>query len=190
MTIILASKSRARKEILENLGFKVKVLPSKVKERRKIATNCSVMVMANALDKAKDIAKRLKKGIVLAADTVVLDGKKAFGKPRDIKEARQMLKRFSKRPHWVYSGIAVIDVKKDKKIISWEKTKIYLEKLSNAEINTYFLNVRPHNLAGGFDIQGKGALFIKRIEGCYYNVVGLPVYKLGKMLKHLGVKIV
>ncbi|MEW5758521.1 MAG: Maf family protein [Candidatus Omnitrophota bacterium] len=188
--LILASKSKARKEILENLGFKVKVFPSHIRERREIKTSCAVMVMANALDKAKDVATKFNHGVIVASDTVVLDGKQTFGKPVNIKEARQMLRRFSKRPHLVYSGIAVIDILTGKTIVSWEKTKIYLEKLSDAEINAYFLHVKPYNLAGGFDIQGKGALFIKRIEGDYYNVVGLPVYKLGKMLKKIGVNIV
>lgn len=188
--IILASKSKARKEILENLGFKVKVMPSSVCERRHILSNCAEMVMANALDKAKDVAKKLNSGIIVAADTVVLDSKETFGKPVNIREAKSMLKRFAKRPHWVYSGVAVIDVKNCKTIIGWEKTKIFLDKLSDAEINAYFLHIKPHDLAGGFDIQGKGALFIRRIEGDYYNVVGLPVYKLGKMLKELGVKLV
>ena len=82
------------------------------------------------------------------------------------------------KPHWVYSGLAVIDVPSGRKEIGWEKTKVFMTKLSDKEISRYYKLVSPLDKAGGFDIEGKGALFIPRIEGCYFNVVGLPLAKL------------
>jgi Zn-dependent protease with chaperone function len=116
-----------------------------------------------------------------------VQNKKIFGKPKNLKNAHRMLKELSKKPQWVYSGIAVIDKDKDKILVSSEKTKVYMDKLSDKEINNYFARVSPLDKAGSFDIQGEGAFFIRRIEGCFYNVVGLPLRRLYRMLKELGI---
>jgi predicted Zn-dependent protease len=100
-----------------------------------------------------------------------------------------MLKKLSEKPQWLYTGIAVIDKDKQKTLVDCEKTKIYMDKLNDAEIADYFRQISPLDKAGSFDIQGKGAFFIRRIEGCFYNVVGLPLRRLYLMLKKLDVKI-
>ena len=98
-----------------------------------------------------------------------------------------MLKQLSNKPHVLYTGLAVIDKDKNKRETACEKTKIYMDVLTDEEINKYFSHTSPLDKAGGFDIQGKGALFIRRIEGCFYNVVGLPLRTLYRMLRELEV---
>jgi septum formation protein len=188
--IYLASDSKARKEILKTLGLKFRVLPSRIKERKRSGSSSfAVLVKGNALEKAKKVSSRVENGIIIAADTIVVQGKKIFGKPRNLRDARKMLKRLSSKPQFVYTGIAVVDTDKNKTLVDYEKTKVYMDTLSDKEIAGYFSRVFPLALAGSFDIQGRGALFIRRIEGCFYTVVGLPVRKLYRMLKKLGVKV-
>ena len=188
--VYLASDSKARRELLKILGIRFKVLPSRIKEKRKPGNlSYAALVKRNALDKAKDVAKRVKSGIIIAADTIVVQHRKIFGKPKDLKDARLMLKRLSKRPQWLYTGIAIIDKDKNKLKVAYEKTKVYMDRLTDKEIERYFACVRPEDLAGSFDIQGRGAFFIRRIEGCFYNVVGLPLRRLYRMFKELGINI-
>jgi len=185
--IILASRSKARRKLLNDVGLKFTVRASKVKEKRVIKTDCGDLVTENALLKALDVAGRTKTGIVIAADTVVLVGKRIIGKPKSIKEAFDTLKLISRKPQWVYTGIAVIDIDKNKKYTSFDRTKVYMYRLTEREISNYFKRVSPLDKAGSFDIQGFGSVFIDRIEGCFYNVVGLPMARLAKILKKAGV---
>ncbi len=186
----MASGSKARKEILNILGLKFKVFPSTVKEViRTGRLSYAALVKKNALAKAVDVAKRVKGGVIIGADTIVVQGRKIFGKPRDLKDAHKMLKKLSEKPQWIYTGIAIIHKDKGRAIIDFEKTKVIMDKLSEREIGAYFRQVSPLDKAGSFDIQGKGAFFIRRIEGCFYNVVGLPLRKLYQMLKRLDIRI-
>jgi MAF protein len=188
--IYLASDSRARKELFKIFGLKFKVISSRIKEKRKAAgLSYAALVKSNALRKAGDVAGRVKNGIIIAADTIVVQDKKIFGKPKDLKDARLMLKKLSRKPQRLYTGVAIIDKDKHKIKVTYEKTKVYMDELSDKEINNYFACVSPRGFAGSFDIQAKGAFFIRRIEGCFYNVVGLPLRKLYRMLKELDVKI-
>lgn len=186
--IYLASDSAARQKLLKVLGLKFKVMPSEIKEAASAGKlSYAALVKKNALVKAKDVAKRTSNGIIIAADTICVQDKKIFGKPKNLKHARRMLKRLSHKPQWIYTGLAVIDRDKNKIKTAVDKTKVYMDSLSDREINNYFRSVSPLNKAGSFDIQGRGAFFIRRIEGCFYNVVGLPVRRLYRMLKELGV---
>ncbi|MFA5144581.1 MAG: Maf family nucleotide pyrophosphatase [Candidatus Omnitrophota bacterium] len=188
--IYLASGSKARKKLLEILGLRFKVLPVRIKEQRKPGSlSYAKMVKGNAIRKARQAACKVSQGIIIAADTIVVQDKKIFGKPGDLKHARAMLKKLSSKPQWLYTGIAVIDKDKNRALVDYEKTKVYMDKLSDKEIDGYFNRVSPLDKAGSFDIQGQGALFIRRIEGCFYNVVGLPLRKLYLMLKELDVKL-
>ena len=189
LEIILASKSKARRKLLKQVIPKFKVSASKVKESRSLKVKCSDLVIENALRKAEDATKGLSSGIIIGADTVVLAGGKIIGKPENNKSAFEMLKTLSKNPQWVYTGLAVIDVKRNKIFTGYEKTKVYMRCLSDKQIRDYFKKVSPLDKAGAFDIQGLGSIFIKRIEGCFYNVVGLPLSKLAKLLEKAGVNI-
>jgi len=184
----LASDSKARKKLLQFFGFKFQVIAGNIKEERKVSNlSYAQLVKNNALRKAREVAKRVRGGIIIAADTVSVQDKKIFGKPRNIADARRMLKILSRKPQWVYSGIAVIDKDKNKIKTACEKTRVYMDRLGDREIDQYFSQALPLDKAGSFDIQGKGAFFIRRIEGCFYNVVGLPLRSLYRILKSLGV---
>lgn len=188
--LILASRSPQRRRLLKFLGIKFTVRPSRARETAKVRTTCSALVKENALRKARDVAGRVKKGVVIGADTLVFAGnKQVVGKPRDIKDARRILKVLFSRPPWVYTGVAVIDAASGKTIVDYEKTKVFMIPLTDKEIARYHCRVNPFDKAGGFDIEGWGSIFIQRIEGCYSNVIGLPMAKLAGMLKKVGVSI-
>ncbi|MFC1675064.1 Maf family nucleotide pyrophosphatase [Candidatus Omnitrophota bacterium] len=187
--IYLASDSRRRRYLLKKLGLKFKVIPSRVKERRKKGNlTYLALVKGNALKKAQDVAKRVKGGLIIGADTIVVQEGSIFGKPKDLKAARRMLKKLSRRPQWIYTGLAVIDKDKGKTVSDYEKSKVYMDDLSDQDVRAYFSRVSPLDKAGGFDVQGPGARFIRRIEGSFYNVVGLPLKKLSLILKKLDIK--
>ncbi len=185
--IILASQSKQRQKLLRQIGLRFVSAKSGAKEDMTLKSGCADLVMDNALKKAKDVAKRYRSGIVIAADTVVLSGKKIIGKPKDLDDAFKTLKLISRRPQWVYTGMAVIDIDNKKTLADYEKTKIYMYRLSDRQIRNYFRKVSPLDKAGSFDIQGLGSIFINRIEGCFNNVIGLPLAKLAKMLKKIDI---
>lgn len=189
-TLILASKSPQRRRLLKFLGIKFTVRPSYAQEITKVRTTCSALVKENALRKARDVAARVKKGVVIGADTLVFVGRKqVVGKPRDVKDARRILKILFSRPQWVYTGVAVIDAATGQTLVDYEKTKVFMIPLTAREIARYHRRIDPFDKAGGFDIEGWGSIFIHRIEGCYSNVIGLPMAKLASMLKRVGVSI-
>ena len=186
--IILASSSAQRRKLLKLTGIRFRVIPSRAKEAARIKTTCSDLVKHNALLKAQEVASRFKTGIVIGADTLVYAGKKIIiGKPRNLKDAKRILKILTSSPQWVYTGVAVIDIATGRKLLDYEKTKVFMHKLLDEEINRYHQLTSPLDKAGGFDIEGRGALFINRIDGCYTNVIGLPLPKLRVMLKRFGV---
>src|SRR3989338_2923896 len=188
--IILASRSRPRQRLLRQAGLRFTVAEPRVGERHRLGgKSCASLVTANALAKARDAARRFDSGVVIGADTVVLVGRRIIGKPRNLKDAARTLKLLSRRPQWVYTGIAVIDIDNRKTVTDYEKTKVYIYRLSDSEIRDYFKRVSPLDKAGSFDVQGWGSIFIDRVEGCFYNVVGLPLARLARMLKKTGVDI-
>lgn len=188
--IYLASQSKARRQLLGLCGLRFKVLVTRARESR-ITKGGSYadLVKGNALRKALSAAKKIRKGIVIAADTIVVQNGRVFGKPKGLKQARRMLKQLSSRPHVLYTGVAVTDKESGRTMAACERTRIFMDRLSDEEIIRYFRLVSPLDKAGGFDIQGKGAFFIRRIEGCFYNVVGLPLRRLRLMLKGFGVRL-
>ena len=188
--IILASASPQRRKLMKLLGLAFDVIPSKAQEKDSLTKDVVHLVKHNALLKAKDVAARLKQGIVIGCDTVVWSYKKRLIlKPKDFKEAKKNLKELMEKPHWVYSGLAVLDVPSGKVLVDYEKTKVFMDSLDSKAIDRYHRIVSPLDKAGGFDIEGRGALFIPRIEGCYFNVVGLPLAKLRGMLEKIGIKV-
>ncbi len=187
--IILASASPQRRNLLKILSLPFIVRPSRATEISKIISTVANLVQHNALLKAQEVAGRLKRGIVIGCDTVVYSAKgRLILKPKNLKIAKINLKELMDRPHWVYSGVAIIDAGSGQTCVDYAKTKVFMHKLSDEAIDRYHKLVPPLDKAGGFDIEGKGAIFIHRIEGCYFNVVGLPLAKLAEMLKKFGIK--
>jgi len=187
--IILASGSKARQKLLKQIGLTFRVAKSGLKESRELKRGCAALVMRNASRKAKDVAKRFQRGVVIGADTVVLAGSRLIGKPSSMGDAFRSLKLLSRKPQWVYTGIAIVDIDNGRTLSDYEKTRIYMYPLSDRQIKNYFKKVSPFDKAGSFDIQGPGSIFIDRIEGCFYNVVGLPLAKLARMLKEAGIDV-
>lgn len=187
--IILASQSKQRQRLLKQIGLRFVTAKSATREDKRLKGSCAGLVIGNALRKARDVASRFDSGVVIAADTVVLVGRKIIGKPRDIEDAFRTLKLISQKPQWVYTGLAVIDIDNKKTLTDHEKTKIYMYRLTDRQIRKYFKRVSPLDKAGSFDIQGLGSIFINRIEGCFNNVIGLPLAKLAKMLKRLDIDV-
>ncbi|MBU0549171.1 MAG: septum formation protein Maf [Candidatus Omnitrophica bacterium] len=187
--IILASKSRARKKLLAQIGLKVEIAVPDIREKRLLKSSCRDLVIANALIKAKSVAGHFAAAVVIAADTLVTASGEIIGKPKNKRDAFNTLRILSKKPQWVYTGLAVIDVAAGKVFTACGKTKVYMRRLTEQQIRSYLKRVSVLDKAGSFDIQGPGGIFIERIEGCFYNVVGLPLSKLTKILEKLGVDI-
>lgn len=188
--IILASQSPQRKKLLKQYGLSFVTKPANVDEVDQIQTTCAALVKHNSLLKAQHVASQVKSGIVIGSDTVVyLGNKKIATKPKNLKEAKRVLKCMMKTPQSVYSGIALVDAKTGEQIVDYDKTKVFMAKLTDNEIDRYHKKVPPFDKAGGFDIEGWGGLFIYRIEGCYSNVIGMPMAKLFQNLKKMGVSL-
>ncbi len=171
--IILASASPRRKEILELADLKFDVMPSDAQEiTTKTAPNEVVMELASL--KAKDIYKKSEKqSMIVGADTVVAYQGQILGKPTDEADAKRMLTMLSGQTHEVYTGVCVIEDGKTKTF--YEETKVTFYEISDEQINHYIKTGEPMDKAGSYGIQGKAAVFIKGIEGDYYNVVGFPI---------------
>lgn len=180
--IILASTSPRRKELLENLGVKFKVVGSNIEEKINNKLSSPEIVKDLAYQKAKAVSNKITGNhLVIAADTIV-EYNNILGKPKDTEEARFMLKLLSGQVHKVITGFAIIDSLTKREFIDYECTKVYFNNLSNDQIERYILTDEPMDKAGAYGIQGKGSLFVSKIEGDYFNVVGLPVSKLGVVL--------
>ncbi|MEM3396530.1 MAG: Maf family protein [Thermoplasmata archaeon] len=185
--LVLASASERRKEILEKLGLDFIQCVPDVEEA--VCEDAYKGVMKNALAKARCCAAKHPEHVVLGFDTVVLLDEKVLGKPATRDAAYQFLSTLSGKAHTVVSGIAVVCLAKKVELVDFEETKVYFRKLSEAEIEWYLSTNEWVDKAGGYGIQGKASLFVERIEGCYFNVVGLPVAKTYKMLVELEIPI-
>jgi septum formation protein len=145
--------------------------------------NAHKSVMINAQKKSRAVAKKYKDRIIIGADTVVYLNKKILNKPKDLKEAKKYLKMLSGKKHVVYTGVNVINNVTEKEEYGYEKTVVEFKKLSNEEVNYYVEKFKPLDKAGAYGIQDDfGCLFINKIKGDYYNVVGLPLVKLYKLI--------
>lgn len=186
MKIILASSSPRRIKILNDLGLDFEIVHPRIEEipeenetPKQFAERCS-------LDKAKEIEHN-HKGLIIAADTIVVLNNRIIGKPRDPEHAFETLKQLSGKKHTVITGITVIDSETGKTITDSESTDVWITKLKDSEIKMYLDTFEPHDKAGAYAAQGKGALLVEKVEGDFFNVVGLPVFKLFQLFKKLDV---
>ena len=187
MRLILASASPRRAEILRDAGYHFSVLSSAIDETPYPDEFPQDLVQRLANTKADLAAARaVGPAIVIAADTeVVLDGH-IFGKPRSSDDARRMLTKLSGRTHAVLTGVCLIRLPDAERISFVETTLVQFAPLSEEEITRYLASGEPHDKAGAYAIQGYAARYIPRIEGCYFNVVGLPLARLQQALTELG----
>ncbi|HBF76977.1 MAG TPA: septum formation inhibitor Maf [Clostridiaceae bacterium] len=187
---VLASASPRRADILKKLGIDFEVIPSSFDEKSNIK-DVRELVKYLAEGKAKDVMSKTDAAdvIIVGADTVVYFDNKIIGKPKSEEEAFQILKMLNNKKHEVLTGICVIDKKSNKIITDYEVTNVFFNDLSDEEILSYIKTKEPFDKAGAYGIQGLGSLLVKRIEGCYFNVVGMPVTKLYMILKKMGVNL-
>ncbi len=183
-TFILASASPRRKEILQSIGIEALIQPSNAEENMEQDILPDMLVQQLALLKAADVAKGKGSGYyVIGADTIVYDGKHIMGKPNSAHHAAQVLQNLAGNWHEVYTGIAVISTTTGKGATRVECSRVHFKPLSRMEIAAYIETGEYLDKAGGYGIQGKGALLVDRIEGDYFNIVGFPVSKFHDLLK-------
>lgn len=186
---ILASASPRRRDLLRLIGISdFETIPAQYEEPAPAGVPPNEAVCAIALGKARQAAASTPPGsLILAADTLVyLDGE-ALGKPRDKADAARMLGRLSDRRHTVYTGVAII--RDARELCSAVATDVFFREISPGEISAYIEGGEPMDKAGAYGAQGYGAVFIERVEGDFYNVVGLPLCRLSEMLLEMGVEL-
>ena len=189
MNIVLASSSPRRKELMEMLRLpNLVILPARGEEIPPEHTGPEELVMALSAAKAREVAGRCApEDLVIGADTIVWVDGRPFGKPRDPDHAAAMLHRLSGDSHEVYTGVTVLHCGRE--LSQCERSLVRFRPLEEEEIARYIATGEPMDKAGAYGAQGLGALFVERIEGDFFNVMGLPLCRLGKMLKEQGVNI-
>ncbi len=175
--LILASESPRRAQLLSLVGFKFEIRPSEIDEDTVQEADPIRHVLALSLAKATEVAKSIKNGLVVGADTIVVLDKKILGKPATPEEASDMLRRLSGRAHHVYTGFAIVEKPGGRTASDYEVTKVRFRELQDWEIESYVNTQNPMDKAGAYGIQDQSAVFADRIEGCFYNVVGFPLSK-------------
>jgi septum formation protein len=184
--LILASASPRRAELLKQIGLNFQIMVCSVDETLLPGMSPPELVEFLAEKKAAAVARNLHDGIVLGADTVVVWQGQVLGKPRSEEEAFGMLVKLQGSTHDVYTGVALIDVCSGKKLVEHEKTRVFFRVMEEVEIRRYVASGEPLDKAGAYGVQGLAAIFINKLEGCYTNVVGLPLARLSVMLKAVG----
>ncbi len=185
--IILASGSPRRKEILNSAGLRFDVVPSEYEEDNSHQLPPAQLVEYLSLGKAKWVAERHPDALVIAADTLVSLDNVILGKPKKADELRTMISSLSGRSHSTYTGFTIIDG--EHTVTESVKTKVFFRDITSKELDSYVLSRDGLDKAGGYGIQSLAAVFIERIEGDYFNVVGLPICRLAVRLKEFGVEV-
>jgi septum formation protein len=192
MKLILASSSPRRAEVLRNAGFVFEVRPADVDETRLPHESAENYVRRVAQAKARAISEPARaaaeRAIVIAADTTVVAEGQILAKPEDAADARRMLSLFNGKTHEVLTALCIINVPAAKEALHVEKTRVEFLKMSKEEIESYIQTGEPFDKAGAYGIQGIAGRFATRIEGCYFNVLGLPLSRLWTTLQSLGWK--
>lgn len=184
--IILASASPRREQLLKQIGLVFRIIPGEVAEDTIEAAVPEQYVQKCALAKALAVQQQVDPGdIIIGADTVVVLDGMIYGKPKDAADAGRMLANLAGRTHSVWSGLAVVSTAGQ--LIQAVETRVTLAQLSSQQIERYVASGEPMDKAGAYAVQGLGATFIERVDGCYYNVVGLPLQTLVQILATLGV---
>jgi septum formation protein len=189
--LYLASQSPRRREILADLGIPFETIRSPYQENPADCADLSPADTASKLAalKAFHAAQNSPEGIVIGADTIVVLDNHILGKPKDREDARAMLEKLSGKPHKVITGISLVDGRGLRTLCHSEVTKVHFRALSEREIRLYAGTSEPYDKAGAYAIQGFASIFIERIEGCYYNVVGFPVTAFAGLLRQLDLDI-
>jgi septum formation protein len=193
-TLVLASASPRRQELIALLGLPVRVLPSRVDEDTPDDWSPTRIVEGLSLRKALAVKEELtetadESSIIVGSDTIVVLNGKTMGKPRDEQDARDMLEQLSGAVHEVYTGVSCIRISDGRTVTSHRVTRVKMRSLSGEQISRYVATGEPLDKAGAYGIQEIGSLLVESIEGDYFNVVGLPVSLLAEMLEPFGITV-
>ena len=189
MSVVLASGSPRRRELLEMLGIKeLRVIPARGEERADEALAPGELVMALAAAKGREVAALCEaQDTIIAADTIVWHDGRVYGKPKSEEDAFRMLSELSGDVHEVYTGVCVI--RGGVELLEYEVSRVFFRELTAQELRRYIATGEPMDKAGAYGAQGRGALLVRRIEGDFFNVMGLPLCRLNDMLKKQGVDV-
>lgn len=183
---ILASKSQRRNNLLKQIGLDFIAVDSKTEEINSGNYSPLDVIRFNSINKSKSVSQNYKNEIIISADTIVVLDDKILNKPDSEAQAADYLKQLSNKTHLVFTGFNLVDTASKKEIFDYEITKVHFRNLHKDEINFYVETYKPLDKAGAYGIQDDfGCLFIDKIEGDYYNVVGLPLVKMYENLKKL-----
>ena len=186
LTLILASASPRRQELLTQLGVLFTVLPANIDEHHFAGEPPEVYVQRMARTKAQCIAQQQPAAFVLGADTIVVQASRILGKPLDLAEARHTLMTLSGKQHTVITALALCHHQDGMLQVTTVQTQVWFRDLSAGEIAQYIATAEPFDKAGAYAIQGAGAAFVTAIQGCYTNAVGLPLQRTMQMLRAVG----
>lgn len=179
LPIYLASKSPRRKKLLKQLNLKFKTVDLHFHEKINAGEDPVFIVKRLSIEKLNNALLKIKTGIIITADTIVVIDNHILGKPKNKVDAKRILKKLSGRTHFVYTGFSIFNSGNNKIITDFEKTLVTFRNLAASEIDEYISTGSPMDKAGAYGIQDDfGAVFIEKINGCYYNVVGLPLAKV------------
>jgi septum formation protein len=187
--IILASASPRRKQLLKQLGLAFEVIPSEIEEKLNPRLQPRKQVEVLSEQKAEAVAMKAKNALVIGVDTMVSFKGEAIGKPKNEKDVKLMLKRFSGKKQTVITAFTIIDTLTKKRVTKSVETDIWFRKIGEPEIRSYIAKAKPYDFAGGYNMQQLGSLFIERVEGDFLSAVGLPLFTLAKELKKFGVQV-
>lgn len=190
MNLVLASQSPRRSLLLKQLDLNFMVVPSTEEEKLIEGLLPEELVLALARRKAWNVAKKVKDSIIIAADTVVVWNKMILGKPQNRQEAQEMLQNLSGQTHQVMTGLVLLRQHDQLLKQFCEKSEVVFRSLSQEEITAYLDTAEYFDKAGGYAIQGKAAIFVEKICGCYFNIVGLPLHRLILLLREMGENVV
>jgi len=183
--LILASDSPRRAALLRELGRPFRVVSPEVEESRPRGLSPQEAAQYLAVRKAESAARRLREGLVLAADTLVSVGERIVGKPRTREEAVEILHTLSRRPHVVITGVCLLDAASGRRRVAVECSRVVMRPMSREEIEAYVDTGEPMDKAGAYAVQEKGDRFVERIEGSFSNVVGLPLERVRRLLEEM-----
>ncbi|TCT14973.1 septum formation protein [Natranaerovirga pectinivora] len=188
--IVLASKSPRRKEILQSLKIPFQTITSDFDESICDIKEPSSLVKNLSQGKAESVMDLLKEpSLVIGSDTIVVFNNMILGKPKNEEEAFEFISMLEGKKHEVYSGIAIVDTESDNVYVNYEKTNVYMRHIKETEIQSYIKSGEPMDKAGAYGIQGIGSVFIERIEGDFYSVMGFPILKLYEGLNSFDINL-
>ncbi|MFW5992119.1 MAG: Maf family protein [Halanaerobiaceae bacterium] len=185
--IVLASRSPRRQELMKMLGFDFTTVPGKIDEEKYFHLKPAELVQKLARAKVEEVAGLVEDTVIIGADTVVVMDNRILGKPENLEDAKEILGKLQDRHHSVLTGLAVYDTVSEKERVDYDRTDVYMREMTEEEIDGYVKTGEPMDKAGAYGIQGIGGIFVEKINGSFFTVMGLPIHKLILMLKEFSI---